>query len=237
MGTRPAVACRRRACGGGLSLTPGRGLDPWLPAWLGGGPRRGPAWPLSSGQGRVRRAAAGGWPGPGRLPSHVLPVDSAVPPPRAVSLLTQPGTRVLLSLSSARREQGSARPLPSCTPSAWERAGVQWVLGKCMSANPPGSKVCSPSGDAFLGDGGSAVCVGNCRGSASRPSVCRGFFGRSGRHSGPSGLGHGPSAAPPGSRPRPRPAEESPAADASRGPSGLRPNSSISPPQRKNSGV
>lgn len=54
----------------------------------------------------------------------------------------QPGTRVLLSLSSARREQGSARPLPSCTPSAWERAGVQWVLGKCMSANPPGSKVC-----------------------------------------------------------------------------------------------
>lgn len=69
-------------------------------------------------------------------------MDSAVPPPRAVSLLTQPGTRVLLSLSSARREQGSARPLPSCTPSAWERAGVQWVLGKCMSANPPGSKVC-----------------------------------------------------------------------------------------------
>lgn len=88
-----------------------------------------------------------------------------------------------------------------------------------------------------VSDGGSAVCVGNCRGSASRPSVCRGFFGRSGRHSGPSGLGHGPSAAPPGSRPRPRPAEESPVADASRGPSGLRPNSSISPPQRKNSGV
>lgn len=115
---------------------------PLAPSLARGGPRRGPAWPLSSGQGRVRRAAAGGWPGPGRLPSHVLPVDSAVPPPRAVSLLTQPGTRVLLSLSSARREQGSARPLPSCTPSAWERAGVQWVLGKCMSANPPGSKVC-----------------------------------------------------------------------------------------------
>lgn len=118
------------------------GSGPLAPSLARGGPRRGPAWPLSSGQGRVRRAAAGGWPGPGRLPSHVLPVDSAVPPPRAVSLLTQPGTRVLLSLSSARREQGSARPLPSCTPSAWERAGVQWVLGKCMSANPPGSKVC-----------------------------------------------------------------------------------------------
>lgn len=45
MGTRPAVACRRRACGGGLSLTSGRGLDPWLPAWLGGipaGAQRGP---------------------------------------------------------------------------------------------------------------------------------------------------------------------------------------------------
>lgn len=118
------------------------GSGPLAPSLARGGPRWGPAWPLSSGQGRVRRAAAGGWPGPGRLPSHVLPVDSAVPPPRAVSLLTQPGTRVLLSLSSARREQGSARPLPSCTPSAWERAGVQWVLGKCMSANPPGSKVC-----------------------------------------------------------------------------------------------
>lgn len=64
------------------------GSGPLAPSLARGDPRRGPAWPLSSRQGRVRRAAAGGWPGPGRLPSHVLPVDSAVPPPRAVSLLT-----------------------------------------------------------------------------------------------------------------------------------------------------
>lgn len=93
---------------------------------------------------RTGPSEASGSRGLARAGSHHMssPWTLRFPRPAPFPSSLQPGTRVLLSLSSARREQGSARPLPSCTPSAWERAGVQWVLGKCMSANPPGSKVC-----------------------------------------------------------------------------------------------
>lgn len=116
------------------------GSGPLAPSLTWGG---SPPGPSVAPELRTGPSEASGSRGLARAGSrHMSSPWTAVPPPRAVSLLTQPGTRVLLSLSSARREQGSARPLPSCTPSAWERAGVQWVLGKCMSANPPGSKVC-----------------------------------------------------------------------------------------------